>query len=192
MRSTCGLIYECANKAIGDALFGSLRREITPIETAHDTALDDHEKFLLAAFAYAHRLADEMEGDAPRQEEFRAALAELQRSLVVTIVEQCRSEQRPVPARLQQLADGRRPGPGALFDLGRAITAMLQIVIGNVIAPYEIRSLPRERLAALEGLAMFLQFPSILGTDVTEALKKPKSRANNSVSSLTVIKRLHS
>lgn len=97
--------------AVGEALFGSLLREIVPLQTAVDVPLNEQEKFALAALVYAHHLSKQLKDDRPRQERFRAALAEVQQSLIDIVVERCRSEQRAMPAEFSEiiceLAEGR-------------------------------------------------------------------------------------
>ncbi len=156
-------------KAIGDALFGSLRREVATINAAVDVPLDDQEKIILAALAYGHFLGDEIT-DVGKQKRFRAALHEVQQSLISDLAEQCASDQRTMPARLRELADGRRPELGELFDLGKCITVLLEIVSKNIIHPYEIDVSVDARQHALARLASALNFPERVGTTIFAAL----------------------
>lgn len=172
-------------RAIGDAIFGSRSREIAPLETAVDVPLDDQERLILAALAYAYLLADQLKDDPPKQHKFRAgALAEVKQSLIDSVVERCQSEQRAVPAQFRETAcelpAWRRIKQSGLYDVARSIPAMLAILGGNVIAPYEIITKDEQRKLALEGLAGFLDLPRGVGTAVFDALAEARKAIKES------------
>lgn len=95
-----------------------------------------------------------------------------------TVVERCRSEGRLLPVQFREivceLANGRRPKPCALFDLEQAIPAMLAVLSGNVIAPYEIKTKPDHQKRAVTGLGEFLGFQRAVGTDVFDAFNEAR------------------
>ncbi|HEX7379108.1 MAG TPA: hypothetical protein VF278_18440 [Pirellulales bacterium] len=93
-----------------------------------------------------------MKDDPPKQQKFRAALAEVKRSLIENVVEQHQSEQRAVPAQFRETAGELAAWhrfKQRLYDLGSAISVMLTLLGGNVIAPYEINTGEEQRKLAL-------------------------------------------
>lgn len=172
------LSHRTAAVAVGDAIFGSLSREIAPVETAVDCPLSEHEKAIVVGLAYGHLLADELAGDAAKQARYRAALDDVQRSVIAATARVCNEERRAVPKGLAMLADGRRPGPGSLLDVRDSAPVMLSVASHNVIAPYEIDVGKKASKKALEHLAEFLVYPSSRGASVYEALMTARKTVN--------------
>src|SRR5690606_29875167 len=62
--------------AIGFALHGSLSKEIAPVETGLDVALNEPETVILLALRYAHLIRTKLQGE--QQERWSQALREAQ------------------------------------------------------------------------------------------------------------------
>lgn len=172
------LVDAVVAKAVGEATFGALSKDIATVRTDIGLRLDERERLVYTGLAYRHFIADELADDAVKQLRFRGALGEVQRDVIATLSEVYEQENRAMPLRLAELADGRRPTPIELFDsVERSIDILLAIVSSNVIAPYEISISETHRRNALVFLADSLGLPNVAAV-VFDSLTKARREVN--------------
>ncbi len=165
--------------AIGEAVFGSLTRDIALRPMGVERPLDDNERLILAMLTYGHQLADAIAEDRQKQSRFQAALRERQIAVITALEQAHHRKNRSMPARLADLADGRRPEPAELFDhVGLLVDVLLFVASNNIVAPFEIEVSPEHRRKALESLARSLGSNSNYGTRVFESLTEARNVVN--------------
>ena len=171
-RAVCG--------AVGEGLFGSLRSDVALVRTDVTRRLRPAEAVIVAGLAYGHYLADELTKDGGRQARFRAALFDVQGAVVSRLRSVYEGDVQGFPAQLGTLEDGRRPTEPVHFSISDSVPALLSILAGNVIAPYEIEVGDKEKKRALERLAAFVEYPQDRASRAFEAFEEARKALKSS------------
>ena len=156
-------------KAVGSGLFGSLNREIAPIETTADEQLNELETLVVLRIAYGHFLVDAQEGDT--RSRLQASFSIVQRQLVQNLIEEYESQQRRVPQAILALRDGDSPHGLARLSAEDSLIPLLLIAASNPVAPFEVGTSNATRKKAMGDLSVFLGLTSSHGTKVFESLE---------------------
>lgn len=165
-------------KAIGNGLFGSLSREVTPVETSLAGHLDPLEILLVLRIAHGHYLVDATR-DAKRSR-IEAAFAIVQRQLVENLIDSYAKQEQGVPSALVALRDGDRPHGIARLSPEDSVIPLLLIAASNTLAPFEIDTSSSARKKALGDLSIFLGLTSSHGEKVFDAFETAQEEIKGS------------
>lgn len=141
--------------AVGRALFGSLDRELSVIESLPEPDIDDVELNAYLLLAYAHFVAEHLPNK--QQARFRGALEVVRADLT---------------ARLGLTDTGEPPDPARLRTLSKstALMPLLSVAMTNPVAPYDAAITAVARRDALHDLAVWIGLYSGYGRTLQRAL----------------------
>jgi len=174
------LANEAVTAAIGYALFGSLSKDLVPVETALDAVLDPAERVALVALRYAHLMKSRLKGD--QQDRFIGALRNVQATVVQEIITRALNENRRLPEMVTRLAfdlsdpNAILPEPLPSQHLSRADAVVLMTVLAaeNVIRPFEIEIARDKWQETMADLSAEMGLSSRYGSDVFAAAKEAR------------------
>jgi hypothetical protein len=166
--------------AVGLALFGSLSKELVPVDAGLEIPLDYAEAVALMALRYAHLTKFRLTGD--QRDRYADALRQVQVSTVELIRERNQRERRPMPTEIARLAfdlsdaDSVPPEPHPISHLSKddAVVPLLSIAASNVIHPFEINVGMDIRRKAMEDLTAEMWLGGQLGEDVFASADEAK------------------
>jgi pimeloyl-ACP methyl ester carboxylesterase len=142
-------------RAVGRALFGSLDRELSVVESLPEPEIDDVELDAYLLLTYAHFIAEHL--PKTQQPRFRGALEVVRADLT---------------ARLGLTDTGEPPDPARLRTLSKstALMPLLGVAMTNPIAPYDSAINAAARRGALHDLAVWIGLYSGYGRTLQRAL----------------------
>ncbi|PYY32771.1 hypothetical protein [Curtobacterium sp. MCBD17_030] len=181
------LANEAVAAAIGYALFGSLAKAVTRVETALDGVIDPTEQVALVALRYAHLLKARLKGD--QQDRFMGALRHVQASVVDEITARAASEKRGLPSTVTRLAFDLadpiavvpEPLPSQHLSGDDAVVLMTVLAAENVIRPFEIEVDRDKWQEAMADLTAEMGLTSRYGSDVFAAAKEARRALSGGV-----------
>jgi len=160
--------------AIGEALFGSLTRTLTPIQDTVETSLTRAESEVLFALAFAHMTHHEMgRKDEDAAGRYGAALAAVQSVVHEALVSQAALQGRGVAKEIEALASGHEPACPRAWTLDEAVRVLVVTATTNLVNPWEIEA-HESAMAALPSAAVGLGFGAQQGSKVSTAVREAR------------------
>ena len=161
--------------AVGEALFGSLHRELTMLQHELEVAPTEAESQILFGIAFAHmtlhKLRDTDPDRAPRYEQ---ALVSVQVAVADRLRTVAQEQGRAVSTVVESLIDGRQPPCPRIWTPEQSVTLMIVAATTNLVSPWEIQANKPSR-EALELAAVGLGLGAQQGSKISEALTSARS-----------------
>jgi pimeloyl-ACP methyl ester carboxylesterase len=167
-------------RAVGQALFGSLSKELVLVERGLEIPLDYVERVTVLALRYAHLTKARLSGE--RRARYAEALRKVQAATIEAVRQRNEDEGRPLPnevARLSvDLSDPAsvvaEPRPNTDLSKDEAVVALVSLAMTNVLTPFEI-SVPADvRHQAMEDLTAEMWLGGQLGSDLFGAVEEAR------------------
>ena len=167
--------------AIGFGLFGSRSTEIATLEGSQTLRPDAIETTALLALRYAHLVLDGLEGE--QRNRFAGALRTVQMRAVDDIRRRNAAEGRDIPWLMARLGfdfsdpECGPPQPLPMHHMTKddAVVLLTVLHLENVIAPFEMPSIKKERwLEALRDLTAEMGLSAKFGSDVSKSAQEAR------------------
>lgn len=166
--------------AIGNALHGSLSKELAVSSTGVDVPLDTAETMALMALRYGYLTMTKLEGD--QQDRYANALRQVQAQTFDRVRERNAREGRPLASAMAGLAidlsdpESIAPEPSRIYHLSKeeAVVPITALVATNVIRPVEIAVSKETQQEAVEDLTVEMGLGRQFGIDAFRAAEEAR------------------
>lgn len=164
--------------AVGDGLFGSRERAITPIERGVGQALAPHETQLALRLLHGHLLGER--GSAKARPRAVAAMALVQELMLDHLIRMYSEHPLPVPSVLADARNGSKPHPLPFLSRQEAVVPFLVLASANPFEPFEIAVEDKARREALGDLAAAVGQARDFGTELYTCLAQARDAVRES------------
>jgi len=156
--------------AVGEALFGSLSKDMEQTRGTVVDGLTTVESQAIFALSFAHMTCHEMsKSDSDSAERYSQALAIVQAAVLEALTSVAQEQGRDVSSEVLQLKSGMAPACPRAWTFEEAVRLLVITSTTNLVAPWEIESHKPAR-EALASASVGLGFGAQQGSKVSRAI----------------------
>lgn len=172
-------------KSIGDALFGSVSKEVLLSETGVEVPLNDRERFAVAELRFIYLLEKALETSRDIKEKkaylrFASVRKIIQSRTIAGLIEGRVKEGKPIPAELNRMSvdlslgfDVKTPVPTQIVQIDEEVGVVMlpHLFAGNPLSPYEIPFGDGIRKSAAKTITAEMELTSGFGEQVLASIE---------------------